>query len=181
MTLPVPTTRQGMLNQMAGQYTRDIIVDAAKCTACMDCVGACKQAIAHEHQTIEPVARIRIKKAATEDGIHLPLLCKNCAEAPCAVACMTACRIRDDSGWVTTDYNRCVGCWMCVMTCPFGVIETVHQEKLARKCDGCVSYEIPPCVAGCEPGALQVESYGNTAQDRRRTFAGRARAAALPG
>lgn len=184
-----PVLLQGMLNQMTAQFTREIIVDAGKCTACMDCVEACKQAIANEHSTVEPVSRITIKKAATEacaepgrsDGIHLPLLCNNCAEAPCVVACMTACRIRDDSGWVVTDYERCVGCWMCVMTCPFGAIEAVHEEELARKCDGCTSYEIPPCVAACEPRALRVEGYGNFAQDRRRAFAGRARVAALPG
>lgn len=189
MTLPTPTSIQGMLNQMSGQYTHEIIVDAAKCTACMDCIDACKKAIAHEHTSIEPVARITITstglsadvKAAGEGGNHLPLLCRNCAEAPCVVACMTACRIRDDSGWVTTDYERCVGCWMCVMTCPFGVIEAVYEEKLARKCDGCTSYEIPPCVAACEPGALRVEGYGNFAQNRRRVFAGRASLAALPG
>ncbi len=174
-------TRQGMLNQITGQFTRDIIVDAAKCTACMECVEACKGAIAHEHPAITPVARITIKRAATEDGIHLPLLCRNCAEAPCVVACMTACRIRDESGWVTTDYSRCVGCWMCVMTCPFGAIEAVYEETLARKCDGCTSYETPPCVAVCEPGALRVEGCGNFAQQRRLTFAGRAKATALPG
>lgn len=174
-------TRQGMLNQMTGQYTRDIIVDAGKCNACMKCVDACKQAVAHEHAEIESVARITIRQANTDDGIHLPMLCRNCAEAPCVVACMTACRLRDDSGWVTTDYSRCVGCWMCVMTCPFGAIETVHEEKLARKCDGCTSYEIPPCVAVCEPRALRVEGYGNFDHERRQSFAARTRATALPG
>lgn len=174
-------TRQDMLNRMTGQFTRDIIVEAAKCTACMECVEACKGAIAHEHPAIAPVARITIKRAATEDGIHLPLLCRNCAEAPCVVACMTACRIRDESGWVTTDYSRCVGCWMCVMTCPFGAIEAVYEETLARKCDGCTSYEIPPCVAACEPRALRVEGYGNLDHERRQSFAARAKATALPG
>ncbi len=180
MTTSALINLHGMLNDMTGQYTRDIIVDASKCTACMECVTACEQTIAPEHKTTEPIARIKIKKAATEDGIHLPLLCKNCAEAPCVVACMTACRIRDASGWVTTDYDRCVGCWMCVMSCPFGVIETVHEDKMARKCDGCTSYEIPPCVVVCEPGALQVESYGNTAQNRRQAFAGRASVTLMP-
>src|SRR5574337_1937381 len=83
------------------------------------------------------------------------------------------------SDLVTTDYSRCVGCWMCVMTCPFGAIQAVYEEKLARKCDGCTSYEIPPCVAACKPAALRVEGYGNYAQARRRAFATRARAAAL--
>ncbi|MCZ7574639.1 MAG: 4Fe-4S binding protein [Ardenticatenaceae bacterium] len=181
MTLAVPANRRAMLDRMTGQYSRDIIVDATRCSACMKCVEACKVAIAHEHPTREPVARITIKPAASEGSLHLPLLCRNCAEASCVVACMTACRIRDGSGWVTTDYSRCVGCWMCVMTCPFGAIEAVHEEGLARKCDGCTSYDIPPCVAVCEPGALQVASYGNFAHERRQRFGARARSTSLPG
>ncbi|MBU37602.1 MAG: hypothetical protein CL611_04150 [Anaerolineaceae bacterium] len=177
----VPLHVSGMLNEMSAQYTRDIIVDAAKCTACMDCVEACKQAVAHEHKTTEPTARISIRKATAEGGINLPQLCKNCAEAPCVVACMTACRIRDASGWVTTDYERCVGCWMCVMTCPFGVIDAVHEDKMARKCDGCTSHEVPPCVAVCKPQALRVRSYGSFAQERRQAYSRRARVTALPG
>jgi len=172
--LLAPDTLREMLNQMIGQYTREIIVDAGKCTGCMDCVEACKQAIAHEHTAIAPVPRIKIKQAAWDDEVYLPLLCRNCADAPCVSACMTGCRIRDASGWVTTDYERCVGCWMCVMTCPFGAIEAVHEEALARKCDGCTDHTIPPCVAVCEPGALQVGGVMSFTHDRRRAFAARA-------
>ncbi|NOZ05546.1 MAG: 4Fe-4S dicluster domain-containing protein [Chloroflexi bacterium] len=179
MVTPAPGTRREMLNQMTGQYTRDIIVDAGKCTGCMDCVDACKQAIAHEHPVIAPVARITIREALVEGGVHLPLLCRNCAEAPCVTACMTGCRIRNGSGWVVTAYERCVGCWMCVMSCPFGAIEAVHEEALARKCDGCTSYEVPPCVTACEPRALRVEGQTNFAQGRRRDFATRVNATLL--
>ncbi len=179
MVIQAPGTLQEMLIQMTGQYTRDIIVDAGKCTDCLDCVEACQQAIAHEHTVIAPVARIAIRKAAAEGGIHLPILCRNCAEAPCVSACMSGCRIRDSSGWVVTHYDRCVGCWMCVMSCPFGAIEIVQEEELARKCDGCTSYEIPPCVSACEPGALRVAGQANFAHERRRAFA--ARAGAWPG
>ncbi len=177
----LPATRQALLDRTTPLYTRDIMVEAAKCTACMKCVDACKETIAPEHKKSKPVARITIRKAETDDSIHLPLLCKNCAQAPCVVACMTACRIRDASGWVTTDYSRCVGCWMCVMTCPFGAIEAVYHENLARKCDGCTSYEIPPCVAVCEPGALRVGGYGNLDHARRQAFSARASVTTLSG
>lgn len=171
MVILAPGTLREMLNQVSGQYTRDIVVDAGKCTGCMDCVEACEQAIAHEHTTTAPIPRIKVKQAATGDGIYLPMLCRNCADAPCVTACMTGCRLRDVSGWVTTDYGRCVGCWMCVMTCPFGAIEAVHEEALARKCDGCTSYEVPPCVSACEPRSLRVEGAINFTHDRQRTFA----------
>ncbi|MDE3090596.1 MAG: 4Fe-4S binding protein [Chloroflexota bacterium] len=162
-----PTTRREMLSQMLHQFTGDILVDAAKCNGCLDCVAACQRKMAPQHSQVAPVARIAIRSA---DGLNIPLLCHNCAEAPCAVACMTACRIRAESGWVETDYARCVGCWMCVMACPFGVIVPVYEEELARKCDGCVEDATPACVAACKPGALRRGGQYDFTQERRERF-----------
>lgn len=170
MTTRPPATRHEMLSQMLRQFAGDILVDAAKCNGCLECVEACRRKMAPQHTKIAPVARITIRSS---NGLCIPLLCHNCAEAPCAVACMTACRIRTASGWIETDYARCVGCWMCVMACPFGVITTVYGEELARKCDGCVEDPIPACVAACKPGALRRGGQYDFAQERRQSFAPR--------
>lgn len=170
MITPLPTTRHEMLSQMTRQYTGDILIEAARCNGCMDCVEACKRKMASPDSQVPPVARIAIRSL---DGVNVPLLCHNCAEAPCAVACMTACRIRTGSGWVETDYARCVGCWMCVMACPFGVIVPVYEEELARKCDGCVEDATPACVAACKLGALRRGGQYDYVQDRRQAFAPR--------
>ena len=153
----VPETRADMLSSMVHEFRRDIMVVPGKCDACAErggpqCVEACRKAIAYQHKEIEPIPRITIKKAS---GFNIPLLCHNCEEAPCMTACLTGTRRRlAETGWVETDYDRCVGCWMCVMACPFGAITRSEVEHVARKCDGCTSYKTAPCVAACKPGAI---------------------------
>ena len=153
----VPETRADMLSSMVHEFKRDIMVVPGKCNACADrggpqCVEACKKAVAYQHTEIEPILRIIIKKAS---GFNIPLLCHNCEEAPCMTACLTGTRRKlAETGWVETDYDRCVGCWMCVMACPFGAITRSEEEHVARKCDGCTSYKTAPCVAACKPGAI---------------------------
>ncbi|MEK6680701.1 MAG: 4Fe-4S dicluster domain-containing protein [Nitrospirota bacterium] len=152
-----PETRADMVSAMAYEFRRDIMVVPGKCDACAgsggpQCVEACKKAISYQHKKVKSIPRITIKKS---QGFNIPILCHNCEEAPCMSACMTGTRRRlPETGWVETDYNRCVGCWMCVMVCPFGAIIRSEEEHLARKCDGCTSYKTAPCVAACKPGAI---------------------------
>jgi carbon-monoxide dehydrogenase iron sulfur subunit len=164
-TIPL-SARQEMVSEMTAEFRRDILVDAARCNGCLDCVEACKAEVAPQHKKWKTpvVPRIEIRLV---DGVFVPLLCRNCEEAPCMVYCLTGCRARDTSGWVVTDYDRCVGCWMCVMSCPFGAIIPVYREKIARKCDGCTHRDVAPCVAACGTGAL-VQSGTETLSLRAR-------------
>lgn len=158
------------VREQTGMLAADIIVEAERCDGCGECVTACAREMAPRGGKGEGVPRIKIREV---DGTFQPLLCRNCEEAPCVTACMTGCRHKvEATGWVQTVYDRCVGCWMCIMACPFGVIERVADEHKARKCDGCTGKEIPACVAACKPGALKrgdVLSYSYS--DRRRAAA----------
>ena len=61
----------------------------------------------------------------------------------------------EETGAVLCDEDRCVGCWMCVMVCPFGAIQrNTVGNKAASKCDLCYGEEIPACVANCPNEAL---------------------------
>ncbi|MBI5182134.1 MAG: 4Fe-4S binding protein [Nitrospirae bacterium] len=175
-TPSVPETRADMVSAMAHEFKRDIMVVPGKCNACagMDgpqCVEACRKAIAYQHKEVKPIPRITIKKS---QGFNIPILCHNCEEAPCMSACMTGTRRRlPETGWVETDYNRCVGCWMCVMVCPFGAIIRSEEEHLARKCDGCTSYKTAPCVAACKPGAIVQTGAYSYDYEKRKEYAER--------
>ena len=59
-------------------------------------------------------------------------------------------------GSVICDTAKCVGCWMCVMTCPLGAI-TEGPEHKAAKCDLCEEGGEPACAAACPTGALTYE------------------------
>ena len=59
-----------------------------------------------------------------------------------------------ESGATLHDKDKCVGCWMCVMVCPFGAILRSAEDHLAVKCDLCPDREDFACVAACPTGAL---------------------------
>ena len=92
--------------------------------------------------------------------ISFALQCRHCDDAPCVEACLTGAMHRDpESGLVLQDKEKCVGCWMCVMVCPYGAIRRdLNEKKVASKCDLCFGRsEIPACVANCPNEALVYE------------------------
>jgi Fe-S-cluster-containing dehydrogenase component len=60
---------------------------------------------------------------------------------------------------VTVSDEKCVGCKMCVLACPYGCI-AVGDAGVAEKCDLCNG--VPQCVKFCARGAL---SFGDATDD----------------
>jgi len=88
--------------------------------------------------------------------------CRHCTDAPCVEACISgAMKKNEKTGVVTCDEEKCVGCWSCIMVCPYGVIKSnATQNKVASKCDLCVDEEIPVCVKNCPNEALRFGDEG---------------------
>jgi carbon-monoxide dehydrogenase iron sulfur subunit len=64
---------------------------------------------------------------------------------------------------VLCNEEKCVGCWMCIMVCPFGVIKRdLESNKVASKCDLCLGEEMPVCVQNCPNEALTFEERTET-------------------
>ncbi len=84
------------------------------------------------------------------------LQCRHCKEAECIESCMTGAMHRDEeTGAVICDTEKCVGCWMCVMVCPYGAIQRdVEGKHTVSKCDLCAETGEPACVANCPNEAL---------------------------
>lgn len=86
------------------------------------------------------------------------LMCRHCEDARCLEACITGAMQRDPRGAVVVDESRCVGCWMCVMTCPYGAIQREQRSrKVSWKCDLCPERDTPACVEACINRALVFE------------------------
>lgn len=75
-----------------------------------------------------------------------------------------------DSGLVLHNEDRCAGCWMCVMSCPYDLIAPDSRQKTAVKCDFCMGNDRPYCVDNCPTGALSLEE---TKEEVGQTESGR--------
>lgn len=132
--------------------TRKVVLREGLCDGCNRCVKACERQMNKSRKGgRRKPALIRI---ISEGQFYYPVICRNCNDAPCVTACMTGCRTQGVNGIVTTDYDRCVGCWMCIMNCPFGAIIRDEEEHIAWKCEGCTSSDTAPCVSACSRGVL---------------------------
>ena len=95
-----------------------------------------------------------------EDGaISFALQCRHCDDAPCVAACISGAMTRDpETGAIKHDPDKCIGCWSCVMVCPFGAIQiNLDKGKVSSKCDLCGGDKVPACVAHCPNEALVYE------------------------
>ncbi|MCK4924129.1 MAG: 4Fe-4S dicluster domain-containing protein [Spirochaetes bacterium] len=141
-----------------------IEVDIGKCMACKACELAC--AVEHSssrdmHKIVKegerPGYRINVEAYGRN---AVPINCKHCEEPACVAACPTGAVHRDKAGEpVIVDQERCIGCHMCVMACPFGVIIVSTDGKGVLKCDMCIERlergEEPACVNACPTGSLK--------------------------
>jgi len=70
-------------------------------------------------------------------------------------ACMACALVYDqEKGIVVHDQSRCVGCWMCVMVCPYGAIRPDIRSKMPVRCDKCKDKDEPACVKACPTHAV---------------------------
>jgi len=138
------------------------------CDGCGKCIEACLKANTGTGRGVRKVVGIKLLK---HGSAYVPVICRNCEDAPCVAACMSGCRQRNGKGRVMTDYTRCIGCWMCIMNCPFGAIERVEGEHVAVKCEGCLDRDFPPCAAACERGLLDCGDIQDLARAERKRAA----------
>ena len=156
-----------------------IVVKVDRCLGCKSCEIACaversrskvlSEAI-HEHPA--PPKGIWVEKGNT---FVTPLQCRQCEDAPCAAACISGALFRDDrQSPVLIDGGLCVGCQLCVLACPFGVIRMDDDLHAIIKCDQCSQRvsdgETPACVASCLTGALEFKRIEDVLQEKKEAY-----------
>ena len=152
---------------------KGIYVDLEKCTGCKNCEIYCavehsvgKNVFAAALESPRPVRRISVE---CSDSVSIPLQCRHCEEAPCVDVCPSGAMQNDQQEHIVShNQDRCIGCWMCAMVCPFGVIIPQKDSKIVLKCDRCPDLEIPACVTACPTNALIFGELGEVMKNTRR-------------
>lgn len=158
-------------------------IDVKTCIGCHTCSVACKQANNLPNNIWwNRVLTIGSEEMDTAAGIYpnnqmqfLPVNCQHCENPSCVKACpVSATYKREEDGIVIQDYDKCIGCRMCMVACPYnarsfnwskpeyyvehavGDIDApVHQYNVVEKCTFCVNRiargEVPACMELC-PG-----------------------------
>ncbi len=99
-----------------------------------------------------PLPRIRVER---NGEVCFSIQCRHCAEPWCVYSCLTGALRKDStSGTVTVDDEKCMGCWTCLIACPYGALARDGSRKVVAKCDLCPDQEVPVCVANCPNEAL---------------------------
>jgi len=133
---------------------------------CIGC-GLCKVYCTVEHsknkdpikaylkEQPKPVSRIRVE---TSKPNSISIRCQQCKDTPCVISCLAGAMTHDKkSELVVHNAEKCIGCWTCIMICPYGAIKPDSTGKTIAKCDLCLNMEVPACVANCPNEALSYE------------------------
>ncbi len=150
-----------------------MIVDVAACEDCNNCCLACKDEHVdnewpgysrpqprHGQRWID-VQRTERGQFPLIDVAYRPVMCMQCADAPCVKASEGAIKRRPD-GIVLIDPVKAKGKQGLVKSCPYHQIWWNEAEQIPQKCTLCAhlldqGWKQPRCAQACPTGALRIE------------------------
>ncbi len=146
---------------------KSLHINPEKCTGCLQCELACS----FENEGVFNPAKSRIKVFEFEHGRYsVPYTCTQCADAWCMQSCpVDAIVINLATGAKDVVEDRCVGCKVCTIACPFGTINYNKDTETVIKCDLCGG--APACADACPTEAITFIDSDSTGYDRMRSWA----------
>jgi len=138
-----------------------MVVRQGLCIDCERCIEACKKT----NEVPDYGYRTRILTKIVSDARgrkreFIPILCNHCNEPPCCRACPTKATYKDpDNGIVMMQYNKCIGCKMCVLACPYEARYFNEERHAIDKCNFCFDTrlskgeKLTACSNVCPTGA----------------------------
>lgn len=161
-----------------------MVIDKKLCIGCQTCATACKVA----NNTPKGIWWNRVLTDGgptldTASGVYpdchldyIPIGCQHCENPACVKVCPVGATWKDpETGIVRQDYDKCIGCRMCMSACPYTGVRSFnweepafaldfatgdvdapgHQRHTVEKCTFCYQRiargEVPACMELC-PG-----------------------------
>ncbi|ABB14181.1 molybdopterin oxidoreductase, iron-sulfur binding subunit [Carboxydothermus hydrogenoformans Z-2901] len=121
-----------------------MVIDLQKCIGCDTCTVACKA----ENRTPPGISYnvvIEEEKGIFPNvtKIHIPRPCMQCDRPACVQVCPVKATYKMENGIVAIDYDRCIGCRYCVVSCPYGARSFDFGEDYSREMIGYNEVQAP--------------------------------------
>lgn len=127
------------------------------CLGCHLCEYYCAYAnsgIADMADALKDVKINPLIKVEGNNRISFAVSCRHCDDPKCVYACITG-AFHIEDGAVRIDREKCVGCYTCILSCPYGAI-VPSPNRTADKCELCMnnSQGAPACARNCPNRAI---------------------------
>jgi len=118
----------------AGDQKWAMVIDVKACIGCRRCVYACVkennigresgftyiQVLEMENGKVDiEHANLDYEEAGRPDKWYLPVQCMHCAKPTCVYGCPVKATWKEPDGIVVIDYDKCIACRNCMVTCPY--------------------------------------------------------------
>jgi len=105
-----------------------------RCTGCLRCEIACSYMQTATYQPAKSVIRVSPFEGHTS---YAPYTCTQCAEGWCMTACPVGAITINVAGAKDVVDDKCVGCKLCTIVCPYGTMFYDTSTRKAFKCNLC--------------------------------------------
>ncbi|MFN7253231.1 MAG: 4Fe-4S dicluster domain-containing protein [Anaerobacillus sp.] len=136
-------------------------VNMDRCIGCNACTISCKS-----FYQLEPslnrrfISEVDEMLTGTVKRCYISTACNHCEEPSCAKACPTGAYTKLENGIVKHNSERCIGCKMCAIACPYSVPQFSKTKKKVDKCSMCSDLlergEDTICVSSCPMEAISI-------------------------
>jgi molybdopterin-containing oxidoreductase family iron-sulfur binding subunit len=190
-----------------------MVIDTYRCFGCNTCAAACKI----ENNLPNKIWWNRIltnggeyPDSATGEFPNLQMgfitiACQHCENPACTRACPVGATYKNsENGTVLQDYDKCIGCRMCIAACPYTGVRSfnweepkysldypvgdaavpIHQKHTVEKCTLCVHRtargEEPACINVCPGRARHFGDFNDPNSEVSKLIASREYKQLLP-
>lgn len=174
----------------AGDQKWGMVIDVKACIGCRRCVYACVkennigrksgftyiQVLEMEPGKVDiEHGKLDYDEGGRPDKWYMPVQCMQCAKPTCVYGCPVTATWKEPDGIVLVDYDKCIACRNCMVTCPYDArhFNWVHpevpedevnpkvpideREGVVEKCTFCVQRtregQTTACTEACPVGA----------------------------
>lgn len=190
-----------------------MVVDLKRCMGCQTCSFSCKEMnnLPNKvwwNRVLTDGGESMDTPGGSYEDAHIrfiPVSCQHCENPACVKVCPVGATYKDEeTGVVRQDYDKCIGCRMCMAACPYTGVRSFnweepasyfdfpigdadvpkHQKHVVEKCTFCYQRlakgEEPACMVLCPARARHFGDLDDPDSEVSRLVASRAYEQLLP-